>query len=227
VNGVDLARFAGALGRRRAAILYENDSYGRGLMDAFRRNFRGEVVSADPVPSNGQGSYEPYITYVRAKKPDLVFVASTDQAGLAVLRAARAQKLDAAFLGGDGWIGVAADTAASQGVYVGTPFTVEDSRPEIRRFAIAFRAKYAMDPDANAALAYDATMLVARAIDKGGATREGVRDWLASLDERTAFAGVTGPIRFRESGEVAGKGFVMTKIDRGALRVAYEAGGAR
>ena len=49
VNGLRIARFCRKLGRGRAAILYENDSYGRGLAEAFRRNFSGDVVSIDPI----------------------------------------------------------------------------------------------------------------------------------------------------------------------------------
>ena len=33
-NGIDIARFATRLGLKRAAILYENNTYGRGLADA-------------------------------------------------------------------------------------------------------------------------------------------------------------------------------------------------
>src|SRR5512133_65179 len=36
-NGSGIAKFAAALGRSRAAVLYENNTYGRGLADAFRR----------------------------------------------------------------------------------------------------------------------------------------------------------------------------------------------
>jgi branched-chain amino acid transport system substrate-binding protein len=52
-NGVDLARFAERLGKRRAAVLYENDPYGRGLADAFRRQFSGEVIGFDPIDADG------------------------------------------------------------------------------------------------------------------------------------------------------------------------------
>ena len=53
LNGVILARFASRIGGnstalKQAAVLYENDSYGRGLADAFRRAFRGTIVSFDP-----------------------------------------------------------------------------------------------------------------------------------------------------------------------------------
>src|SRR5688572_29048887 len=49
VSGIDIARYATRLGKRRAAILYENSAYGRGLADAFRRNFAGDVIGVDPI----------------------------------------------------------------------------------------------------------------------------------------------------------------------------------
>ena len=77
-----------------------------------------------------------------------------------------------------------------------------------------------MRPDNNAALAYDATMLVyAAALQSGGDRRE-VRDYLASLTEATAHKGVTGTIRFRPDGDPVAQHVVMTRIDRGVLRVA-------
>lgn len=218
VNGVDLARFAASLGRRRAALLYENDNYGRGLMESFRRGFPGTIVSVDPIAAEAT-DVEPYIAYLKRRAPDVVFVASTNVSALALLREARRQQLTADFLGGDGWTGVVADTAAAEGVYIGAPFSPDDSREAVRRFVAAFRARFGTTPDGNAALAYDATRLVARAIEQGGDSRRAVRDWLASLDPATAFPGVTGAIRFRDTGDVVGKGFVMTRVERGALHV--------
>lgn len=218
VNGIDLARFARRLGRTRAAILYENDSYGRGLASAFQRAFAGTIVSIDPISDEPQ-DFEPWISYFKLRRPDIVFVATTEAAGLSFLRDARRLGLNADFLGGDGWTGVVADTAASQGVYVGAPFTAEDPRPEARRFTEAFRTRYQMTPDGNAALAYDATMLVWQAIRSGGPSRKAVRAYLAGLDASTAHRGVTGAIRFRDNGDPIGKGFVMTQARRGALVV--------
>ena len=218
VNGIDLARFARRLGRSRAAILYENDSYGRGLASAFQRSFAGTIVSIDPISDQPQ-DFEPWISYFKMRRPDIVFVATTDAAGLSFLRHARRLGFSADFLGGDGWTGVVVDTVASEGVYVGAPFTAEDPRPEARRFTEAFRARYQQTPDGNAALAYDATMVVWQAIRARGPNRKKIREFLAGLDESTALNGVTGPIRFRENGDPVGKGFVMTQIRRGALTV--------
>ena len=215
-TGVALARFAGGLGRRRAAILYENDAYGRGLADAFRRAFAGEVVSIDPIAA-GAADFEPYVTYYRRREPDVVFVAGTEVSGLALLREARRQGLSADFLGGDGWTGVTSDTAASEGVYIAAPFTAADPRLEVQRFVEAFRARFGVEPDGNAALAYDATRLVARAIEAVGDDREAIREQLATLAARNGHAGVTGTIRFDANGDLVGRGALMTRVERGSL----------
>jgi branched-chain amino acid transport system substrate-binding protein len=217
-NGEDLARFAYRLGRRRAAILYENNSYGRGLTESFQRNFVGRVISADPIDAAGT-HFEPYLTYLRQSRPDIVFVAGTETSGMEILREARRQGLEADFLGGDGWTGVVGDVTASEGAYVGSPFTSADPRPEVQRFVKAFRELHKREPDGNAALAYDATRLLARAIVIEGPDRGAIRDYLAALGTKSAYRGVTGKIAFRRDGDPVGKGFVMTRVRHGSLEV--------
>jgi branched-chain amino acid transport system substrate-binding protein len=219
-NGNDIARFASRLGHTRAAILYENNTYGRGLADAFRRAFTGQVVSMDPIAEGADQPLDAYVSYFKVARPDVVFIAGTDASGLAFLREARQQQLAADLVGGDGWSGLSVDTVRSQGVYVGVPFTADDPRAEARQFVAAFTARYRMTPDNNAALAYDATMLLYDATQKVGGDRARIRDYLASLTASTAYHGVSGPIYFRPDGDPVAQHVVMTRIDRGALRIA-------
>jgi branched-chain amino acid transport system substrate-binding protein len=223
-NGIDMARFATARGFRRVAILFENNSYGRGLADSFRRAYTGEIVALDPIPSDGQTSLEPYVSYLRAKTPDLVFVAGTDASGRAFLKEARRQSLASSYMGGDGWTPLARDTVIAEGVFVGAPFSAEDPRAEAQTFVRAYREQYHEEPDGNAALAYDATMLLAAAITKAGPSRTAIREWLARLSSDKPHIGVTGSIAFRESGDVIGRGIVMTRVRRGSLTVERGAG---
>ncbi|HEX6533149.1 MAG TPA: ABC transporter substrate-binding protein [Gemmatimonadaceae bacterium] len=222
-NGVVIARFASQMGHKRAAILYENDSYGRGLADAFRRSFAGEVLSMDPI-TGGTTDIEPYIAYYRTRHPDIVFVAGVDITGIATLREAHRQHLDVDFIGGDGWARIIADTTAAEGAYVGTPFTAQDPRPEVQRFVAAFEARYRIVPDLNAALGYDATNLLARAIGEAGDDRVAVRRYLASLTEKTAYAGVTGSIHFLPTGDPARPAFHITRVHNGAFLLTGGAG---
>jgi branched-chain amino acid transport system substrate-binding protein len=222
-NGDDIAKFAQRLGRARVAILYENNTYGRGLSDAFRRGFGGRITSMDPIGETKEQSFDAYVAYFKQSKPDVVFVAGSEESGMAFIREARRQQLDADLMGGDGWSGLSADTLRSQGIYVGVPFTAEDPRPEAQRFVTSFTARYHARPDNNAALGYDATMLLYQAAIASGGDRAKLRDHLAALTQPTAFHGVTGSIFFKPDGDPVGKSVVMTRIDHGVLRVA-EAG---
>ena len=221
-NGVDLARFAKRLGKRRVAILYENDPYGRGLADNFRRNFDGEVLSFDPVDAAGSRA-ELYISWLVTRRPDLVFVAGTERSGIALLKEARRQQFAVDFLGGDGWTGVVADPTASEGALVGAPFTALDPRPAAQRFVGAFRARFNSEPDGNAALAYDAVYLLAVAARAVGTDRARIRDWLAARTPEQAFEGVTGAIAFLPNGDPVGKSFTMTRVAAGRLTPAEQA----
>lgn len=217
-NGIELARFAARRGAKRVGILYENNSYGRGLVEAFRRAYDGQVVNFDPI-AEGAGNFEPMVSFYKTTRPDLVVVAGTDASGMAFLREVRKQGLTSELVGGDGWTGLVTDTAASEGVWVGAPFTAEDPRPEAQEFVKAFRKKYGITPDGNAALAYDATRLMVDAVRRSGTDRRKVRDYLANLRDGDGFPGATGTLKFDTSGDPLGKSVVMTRIHNGALLV--------
>jgi branched-chain amino acid transport system substrate-binding protein len=217
VNAITIAQFANRLGRRRAAVLYENNPYGRGLADNFRRSFAGEIISIDPIADGADQNFEPYVSWFKREQPDLIFYAGTDQSGLAFLKEARRQQLSADLVGGDGWQTLATSPLA-EGIYVGAPFSAQDPRPEVQTFVAAYRKKYNAIPDGNAALAYDATKLLAAAVTKVGPDRVRIRDYLASPDG-AGYHGVTGDIRFSSGGDPIGKGVVMTRVHDGLLQV--------
>ena len=222
-NGIELARFAAKLGHKRAAVLYENNSYGRCLGDSFRRAFAGEVTSLEPVAVDGK-EVEPYLAYLRLHEPGLIFVAGSDGSGIEILREARRQGITSDFLGGDGWAGITSDSAAAEGAYVGAPFSGDDPRPDVREFVRAFRAKFGREPNSFAALAYDATMVVAQAIERAGPDRDAIRESLASMREGNVYKGITGQIAFQPNGDVIGKPMAMTRVRHGTLALA---GGAQ
>ena len=89
----------------------------------------------------------------------------------------------------------------------------------MRTFVAAYLKKYNTTPDGNAALAYDATKLLAKAVESVGPNRTRIRDYLAGLTAATEFHGVTGTIRFRPDGDPIGKFIRMTRVHQGALQV--------
>ena len=93
------------------------------------------------------------------------------------------------------------------------------SAEEVRAFVTAYSKRFNSIPDGNAALAYDATKLLAHAVEQVGPDRAKIREYLANLSESIAFHGVTGAIRFRADGDPIGKGIVMTRVHDGAMQV--------
>ena len=216
-NAMRIAEFSSKLGKR-AAVLYENNPYGRGLAENFRKHFTGTIISIDAIAEGDEQTFEPFVSWYKREHPDLVFVAGTDASGTAFLKEARRQQLTASLVGGDGWQTLAPSELA-EGIYVGAPFSAQDPRPEVQTFVTAYQRKFHASPDGNAALAYDATKLLARAVEKVGPDRAKIRAYLASLTDGSAYRGVTGTIRFRADGDPIGKGIVMTRVHRGALQV--------
>ena len=219
VSGIDIAGQANAMQKKRVAILYENNAYGRGLADSFRRNFTGSVIAIDPITESADQDFEPFLAWFRARQPDLIFVAGTDKSGIAFVRAVRQAKLDVTLMGGVGWRGLTSDTANAEGVWVGVPFSAEDDRAASKAFTAAFRAKYKLSPDAGAALAYDATRVLATAARMVGNDPRRVRDWLAATGDGAGFSGATGMVRFGANGDPIDKTNVLARIQHGALVV--------
>ena len=87
--------------------------------------------------------------------------------------------------------------------------------PEGRAFVTAFRAKFGELPDQRAALAYDAAMIIGRAVISKGADRHKVRDYVAAIGTPgPAYRGVTGLIAFNEKHDVVRKSVVIATVGR-------------
>jgi branched-chain amino acid transport system substrate-binding protein len=214
-NGVIIADFAsGRLAAHRVAVLYENDAYGRGVARAFRHQFRGTLIASIPIPAT-RPSYEPYVSFLKQQRPDVVLLAGLSPSAIAILHEARHQQLVTTFISDGDLSGLQRDSTFADGAYVPMGFSASDSQPSIRRFATAFEARYHVPPDEDAALAYDATRLLATAIRAVGPGRADVRRYLASLTAADPYPGVLGPEYFLPTGDPIGYKSQMGQIRHG------------
>jgi branched-chain amino acid transport system substrate-binding protein len=219
-NSVQLARFAHQLGLP-IGILYQNEDYGRGLADGFRKatlEVGGRVLESDPyLPETHD--LTPYLERMKTRGVKLVFIAGLQDDAARIIRQARAVGLEARFLGGDGVEGLVGKGPEFDGTMVGLLFH-PDVSPAATQFAERFRAAFHHEPDSYAALGYDATRLLAVAAAQAGPNRASIRAYLARVGRdhgKPAFAGVTGTIRFDENGDPVKKEFRVGSMQDGKL----------
>ncbi|MFL5614491.1 MAG: branched-chain amino acid ABC transporter substrate-binding protein [Gemmatimonadaceae bacterium] len=88
------------------------------------------------------------------------------------------------------------------------------SDPDATHFAAEYKRRFGQTPTPQAALSYDAAMLIGRAAIAVGPDRPRIRDWIASVGAGAPPArGVTGEIRFDEHGDAVGKPVVIGRIE--------------
>lgn len=207
---------AQGLGMTRAAILFDAKSeYSTALAELFRETFEanGGTVVTEQKYAKGDLDFEAQLAAIAAAAPQIVFIPGyyTEVGNIAVQ--ARKLGLTMPMAGGDGWESPRLlETAgtALEGSFYTNHFHVDDPAAEVQEFVEKYRRRYGAQPDAVAALAYDAARLLADAIARAGST-DGValRDAIASTAD---FAGVTGRITFGPERNPIGKKLVVLEI---------------
>jgi branched-chain amino acid transport system substrate-binding protein len=195
------------LGYNRVAVFFDNDDYGRGLRDSFAERAEEiglEIVREEAYVRDTQ-EYTTQLTQIIAKEPDIIFVSGLYANAAMILTQARNLGVETPFIGGDGLL--SADLVmnagkAAEGVIVTCPFlpTVGDERTQ--NFVASFKQRYGTEPDAWAALTYDALGIVAEAIGKAGPDRKAIRDHVAAMDSpEKGYDGVAGLTYFNADGD--------------------------
>jgi branched-chain amino acid transport system substrate-binding protein len=216
-----LAEFAAkTLKAKRVAFLIDNSNdYSQTLAQAFEksfRKFRGAVIVRQ-VYMHGDRDFMAQLVSIKSFRPDLIFVPGYDiEAGL-IARQARQIGFKKPLLGGDGW-----DTpqlwysggASLNGSYISNHYASDSPSPANKEFTEKYKTRYqGLEPNALAALGYDAMKLLADAIGRA-ATTDGaaLREALAATRN---FAGVTGVITEIDKNRDVIKAVVILKLQGG------------
>lgn len=220
-QGSVLAKFMLQRGLKKAAILTDvKQDYAVGLTDFFKDYFtkNGGAIVSEQSYSSGDKDFKAQLTSIRSTNPEAILVAGYyNEAGL-IASQARELEIKVPLLGGDGWdspslIEVAGE--AMEGNFFSNHFSSEDKSPAVQEFLSKYKAKYLENPDAMAALSYDATMLLCDAIKRAGTTESAaLREAIAST---SGFPAVTGSITL-DSTRNATKSAVILQIQDGKFR---------
>ena len=84
---------------------------------------------------------------------------------------------------------------------------------EGKQFLADYTRRFGQPPTSQAALSYDAAMLIGRAAIAVGNDRRRIRDWVASVGTGAApMRGITGDIRFDNHGDAVGKSVFIGRV---------------
>jgi ABC-type branched-subunit amino acid transport system substrate-binding protein len=181
LQGVVLADVVKQQGIGRVAVVYVNNDYGKGLADAFAEAFEGEV-SASVAYEERQASYRGELSRAAAGDPEALVMIAYPGDGIPMIRQALEEGFFEMFVFTDGM--KAAEVAEAAGDALDGAFgTAPAGDPEAeaaKRFREMYEESYGeLPPQPFIDTAYDATVLMALAIEQAGSTEgEAIRDAL-------------------------------------------------
>ena len=190
--------------KRRIAVLYVNDAYGRGLAELFEtrvKDLGAEIVASimhrNVLEVDDQEMIQSWLrTMSKGARPDLFVLFQRVDAALWTIGAIRKSGIKADILGGDTLSPLnflQRDPRLLEGLRVSQFFIPKHDDPRAAKFVQDFRNGVGNDPDYGNAFAYDAVYLVREAIENGGFSRSGVKSYLDRVvRERAAVRGVAG-----------------------------------
>ena len=221
-HGQALARHArNVLRARTAAILYENDAYGRGVAANFVADFRqlgGTIVGEDPY-NRAIPSFEPYLRRLQQRGgADVILIAGTRDGAERILATRDSLRITSTVLAGDGVIGIEASGKA-EGMFVSSAWLSDHNDAASRAFVAAYQAaNNNARPDHRGAGAYDIMHILARAIAEVGPDRAKIVTYLEGVgSESPAYDGVTGRIVFDSAGDARDKAVAIGVVRGRAL----------
>lgn len=203
-QGTIMAQFAAEnLGAKRVAVYKDaSTDYGQGLAEYFKKTFTekgGEIIAEEGYVKNDR-DFKAALTKIRSANPDFIYVPGYYEEVAPLIKQARELGINVPIGGPDGWdspdlVGVVGAENLNQ-TYFTNHYSTEDESPRVVEFVEAYRAKYNKDPDAFAALGYDAVLLLVQAIENAGEADPGkIKEALEAVKD---FEGVTGTMSIDE-----------------------------
>jgi branched-chain amino acid transport system substrate-binding protein len=211
-------------GLKKVAVLYGNDDiFTKSGYDNFVKALKALKIPVTTTETFAKGDvdFKPQLTKIKASAPDAVVLSALVAEGAPIMVQARQLGLALPFIGGNGMnsprlFELARDNGDN--LWVGSPWSIESTAPENKRFVAAYQKAYGSVPDQFAAQAYDALYIAAQALKKITLTgklepdRKALRDALPEVQ----WTGATGAFKFRQvldrSGKPAGYDAVQTAL---------------
>jgi branched-chain amino acid transport system substrate-binding protein len=218
-QGSVMANFASKSLKAKTAALYIDNSsdYAKGLGQFFKETFtkNGGTIVAEEAYLQKDTDFKATLTKMKSKNPDVIFAPGYYQEVGMLIKQARELGLNVPVLGGDGWdsakLPEIAGAQALNNSFFSNHYTPDDSSPAVKSFVESYKKEYNQTPDAFAALSYDATMMVIKAIERANsADPVKIKDELAKTKD---FAAVSGKISLNETHDAVKSAVIIEMKD--------------
>ncbi|HZN51945.1 MAG TPA: branched-chain amino acid ABC transporter substrate-binding protein [Methylomirabilota bacterium] len=186
-------------------VVHDKTTYGQGVAEAFKAEAEKKGVKVLAFEGTEEKSnFDPIITPIKAKNPDLVYFGGIYDQGAPFFKQAREKGVKAKFLGPDGLDSsdlVKIGGKALVGLYY-TTAAAPSSSPQAKKFGDDFKKKFGKNPEPYAAESFVATAIALRAIEStvaGG--KAPTRATVAGAIRKVKYTGMTGAIEFDDKGD--------------------------
>lgn len=200
IMGKELGEWVAARGARSAAFVVPNNTFGTGLMDAAAAAFEGKggKVLRKVAYTEGQPDYRADMQTVLQTKPDAIISAGYGDDTRTVFKNARQLGIEAPWYAAYPTIFSIDDEAWTNGRFFGVD-NGGTSLASAKAILKAYKDKYGEDPLAHVLYGYDAAMILAAAMTKGGTDAAAIK--AALPDVVKGYDGATGQILWDDRGQ--------------------------
>ncbi|PTT90764.1 ABC transporter substrate-binding protein [Pelomonas sp. HMWF004] len=209
---VTIATAVKKLGIKKVAVLYGiDDVFTKSGYDNFKKALDAQKIAVTTTETFAKGDvdFKAQLTKIKASAPDALVLSALIAEGAPIMVQARQLGLNVPVLGGNGMNSVKVfelAKGASDGLWVGSPWSIENQTKENGAFIVAFTQKYKAAPDQFAAQAYDAMYITAQALKKVKLSGDLAKDRAALRNALpdVKWTGATGSFAFRRATDKAG-----------------------
>ncbi len=207
-----------SLGLKKAAVYVDtNSDYSKGIAAVFKEVFTelgGEIVIEESYIDTDL-DFKSTLTRIKSADVEVVYLPGYYKNVGPIVKQAREIGLMVPFVGADGYD--SPDLVALGGaenlnnVFFTNHYSNDDTDPKVQNFIKAYKEEYGVEPDAFAALGYDAMYLMADAINRAGkADSEAIKNALADTKD---FIGITGNLAMDEYHNPIKSAVVIEMVD--------------
>lgn len=209
---VTLATAVKKLGIKKVAVLYGNDDvFTKSGYDNFKKALEAQKIAVTTTETFAKGDvdFKAQLTKIKATNPDALVLSALIAEGAPVMVQARQLGLNVPVIGGNGMNSVKVfelAKGASDGLWIGSPWSIENQTKENGAFIVAYTQKHKSAPDQFAAQAYDAMYITAQALKKIKLSGDLAKDRAALRNALpdVKWIGATGGFAFRRALDKAG-----------------------